>query len=163
MLSVHLKLTQCYMAITPQVNTVHQEGTWIFSLKNNKKNCLPEIIYWFFFFFFFLTGPCGMWDLSSQTRDRTSAPALEAESQPLNCQGDPNLLVLREQPWLSICSPVSWWKVHCDITELKYYVTGKGLDKPKKKTQYWIQRQLFSTVVWGLKRLRSKDTDCKAT
>ena len=106
MLSVHLKLTQCYMAITPQVNSVHQEGTWIFSLKNNKKNCLPEIIYWFFFFFF-LTGPCGTWDLSSQTRDRTSAPALEAESQPLNCQGDPNLLVLREQPWLSICSPVS--------------------------------------------------------
>ena len=24
------------MAITPQVNSVHQEGTWIFSLKNNK-------------------------------------------------------------------------------------------------------------------------------
>ena len=137
--AVHLKLTQCYMAVIPQVNSVHQEETWIFSLKSNQKNCLPEMIYGFFFFFF-LTGPCGMWDLSSQTRYRTSAPALESESQPLNCQGDPNLLVLREQPWLSICSPVRWWKAYCDNTELKCYVTGKGLDKPKKKTQYWIQR-----------------------
>ena len=71
------------MAITPQVNSVHQEGTWIFSLKN-KQTKLPSRDN--LLVLFFLTGPCGMWDLSSQTRDRTSAPALEAESQPLNCQ-----------------------------------------------------------------------------
>ena len=59
--AVHLKLTQCYMAVIPQVNSVHQEETWIFSLKSNQKNCLPEIIYWFFFFFFW-QGPvaCGI-------------------------------------------------------------------------------------------------------
>ena len=31
----------------------------------------------FFFFFFFFASPCSMWDLSSLTRDRTCAPALE--------------------------------------------------------------------------------------
>ena len=75
-----------------------------FLSKTNKQKKLPSRDN--LLVLFFLTGPCGMWDLSSQTRDRTSAPALEAESQPLNCQGDPNLLVLREQPRLSICSHV---------------------------------------------------------
>ena len=34
--------------------------------------CIPSI-----FFFFFFASPCSMWDLSSLTRDRTCAPALE--------------------------------------------------------------------------------------
>ena len=46
--------------------------------------CWPSPIFLFcrfFFFFFFLTTPCGMWDLSSLTRDRTCAPCIgSAES-----------------------------------------------------------------------------------
>ena len=36
-------------------------------------------IYIFFFFFFYLAMPCGMWDLSSPTREPTSPPALEMQ------------------------------------------------------------------------------------
>ena len=53
--------------------------------------------------FFFLAMLCGLWDLSSPTRDATSptkgwawAPAVEAESYPLDHEGIPwNRLLLK--------------------------------------------------------------------
>ena len=43
--------------------------------------CLvPQVYPFIFFFFFFWPMPCGMWDLSSLTRDRTCFSALKAQS-----------------------------------------------------------------------------------
>ena len=43
--------------------------------------CLvPQVSPFIFLFFFFWSMPCGMWDLSSLTRDQTCSSALEAES-----------------------------------------------------------------------------------
>lgn len=148
------------MAITPQVNSVHQEGTWSFSLKNKNKTAFQRQSIGSSFF---LTGPCGMWDLSSQIRDWTSAPALEAMSQPLNCQEIPICWFWESNPGFPcalLCADEKCTEID---TQLKCYMTGKGLDKPREKIPYWTQRELFSKVVWCLKRLRSKDTDCKAT
>ena len=39
------------------------------------------------FFFFFLVAPCGVWDLSSQTRDQTRAP--------------PTVKALSLNPWMA--------------------------------------------------------------
>ena len=42
--------------------------------------CLVPQVSPVIFFFFFWSMPCGMWDLSSLTRDQTCSSALEAES-----------------------------------------------------------------------------------
>ena len=154
--AVHLKLTQCYMAITPQVNSVHQEGTWSFSLKNKNKTAFQrQSIGGSSFFFFFWQDPvaCGI---------LVPRPGIEPVST-TELPGDPNLLVLREQPWLSICSPVCWWEVHWDRHSTEMLHDWKRTRQAKGKNSVLNSERVFSKVVWCLKRLRSKDTDCKAT
>ena len=63
---------------------------------------LPSVIFCFvlfsvvFFFFYFLATSQGMWDLSSQTRDRTHVPSIAiTKCQPLDHQGSPWIIIFR--------------------------------------------------------------------
>ena len=61
---------------------------------------------------FFLAAPRGMQDLSSPTRDQTRAPCSESvESQPLDCQGIPDVVHLD-----CLLKVISARLPHCEVT-----------------------------------------------
>ena len=62
------------------------------SLLNLLQSCFCDMCVCFFFFFF----QPGMWDLSSQTKDRTGTPALEAKFQLLDYLGRPCFILQSE-------------------------------------------------------------------
>ena len=52
-----------------------------------------SFLFFFSFFFWLCCGACGLWDLSSQTRDQTHIPCSGSlESQPLDWQGSPHII-----------------------------------------------------------------------
>ena len=55
---------------------------------------LPAAVFFLSFSFFFFATPCGLWDHSSPTRDRTWAPAVKALS--------PNHWTAREFPLAAV-------------------------------------------------------------
>ena len=116
-------------------------------------------------FFFFNAMLCGMWDLSSLTRDWTCALCSESAESLLECQGShqPQLISQRDMPcrWDCLCPPpcLIHYKVSSRWTQISIMTWTK-----KKIIKRTIQRHSTSIcLLWGAREKMSEPgTTCRA-